>query len=70
MPDAVMLLYKNNYPLIALDTLLNDEKFRMELLEKETDYFLVQSFESQLQRLQESGAADLCRIGQETEPGS
>lgn len=46
MPDAVMLLYKNNYPLIALDTLLNDEKFRMELLGNETDYFLVQSFES------------------------
>lgn len=46
MPDAVMLLYKNNHPLIALDTLLNDEKFRMELLEKETDYFLVQSFDS------------------------
>src|SRR4051794_12334139 len=46
MPDAVMLLYKNHYPLIALDTLLNDERFRLELLAKETDYFLVQSFES------------------------
>jgi hypothetical protein len=44
LPDAVMLLHHNNLPLIALHTLLNNEQFRQELLDKETDYFLVSSF--------------------------
>lgn len=44
LPDAVMLLHHNNLPLIALHTLLNNGQFRQELLDKETDYFLVSSF--------------------------
>ena len=44
LPDALTLLHHNNYPLIALAPLLDDEKFRYELVEKEPDYFLVSNF--------------------------
>jgi len=44
LPDAVQLLLHNDLPLTDLNRVLFDDNFRARLLERETDYYLVESF--------------------------